>query len=216
MNYICLQNVIEPVSCHILEELYCLNKFLKDLNSSSTHHPAAMFESPLISTLPLYACIWLFSTSTTFRHNVQPGHYSRMCFHPLGIYSMSFWSFLTLYNPYWHSSMFYAIFNVCLLISDLSLHWWTIYAFPILLYTYSMCFWPFPTFYNLLLTLFIFAVIDILIFWLFIVLVACTITIGLEPDPYRLLVISEPSNTILTPPRLFLLTFYLPLPFCTE
>ena len=81
-------------------KLHCLNKFLKDLNSSFTHHAAAMSESPLISTLLLYVCIWSFSMRMTFRHNVQPGHYSRMCFHPLEIYTMSFQSFLTLYNPY--------------------------------------------------------------------------------------------------------------------
>jgi hypothetical protein len=31
--------------CHIPEELHCLNKFLKDLNSSFTHHPAVISES---------------------------------------------------------------------------------------------------------------------------------------------------------------------------
>jgi len=56
---------------------------------------------------------------TTFGHNVRPGHYSRMCFNPLGIYAMSFQSFLTSYNPYQHSLMFYTIFNVCLTLSNL-------------------------------------------------------------------------------------------------
>jgi hypothetical protein len=79
-----------------------------------------------------------------------------------------------------------------------------------------MCFWPFPTFSDLLLTLFIFAVINIPMFWLFIVMVDCAITIGSDSDPYGLLVISDPSDTISTSPRSFLLIFYLPLPLHTE
>ena len=76
-----------------------------------------------------------------------------------------------------------------------------------------MCFRPFPTFSDLLLTLFIFTLIYIPIFWLFIVMIDCTITIALDSGLYRLLVISDPSDAILTSLRLFLLIFYLPLPF---
>ena len=76
-----------------------------------------------------------------------------------------------------------------------------------------MCFRPFPTFSDLLLTLFIFTLIYIPIFWLFIAMVDCTITMASDSGPYRLLVISDPSDTILTSLRLFLLIFYLPLPF---
>jgi hypothetical protein len=79
-----------------------------------------------------------------------------------------------------------------------------------------MCFQPFPTFSDLLLTLFIFAVIDIPMFWLFIVMVDCAITIGSDSDPYGLLVISDPSDAISTSPRSFLLIIYLPLPLHTE
>src|SRR5712672_132191 len=56
-------------------------------------------------------------------------------------------------------------------------------------------------------TLFIFGDIDIPMFRLFIVLADCTITIGLDFDPYGLLVVSNPSDAILTSPRLFLLIF---------
>src|ERR1700683_970869 len=42
-----------------------------------------------------------------------------------------------------------------------------------------------------------------------------TIAIGSDFDPYGLLVISNPSDTIATSPRLFLLMFYLPLSFYT-
>jgi hypothetical protein len=74
----------------------------------------------------------------------------------------------------------------------------------------------FPTFCDLLLTLFISALIDIPMFWLFIVMVDCAITIGLDADPYGLLVISDPSDVILTSLRSFLLIFYLPLPLHRE
>src|ERR1700735_1721950 len=74
----------------------------------------------------------------------------------------------------------------------------------------------FPTLSDLLLTLFIFTVIDIPMFWLFIVSVDRIIAIGSDFDPYGLLVISDSSDAISTSPRLFLLIFYLPLPFYTE
>ena len=70
--------------------------------------------------------------------------------------------------------------------------------------------------FRLLLTLFIFTVIDIPMFWLFIVSVDHIIAIGSDFDPYGLLVISDSSDAISTSPRLFLLIFYLPLPFYTE
>ena len=79
-----------------------------------------------------------------------------------------------------------------------------------------MAFQPFPTLSDFLLTLFIFTVIDIPMFWLFIVSVDRIIAIGLDFDPYGLLVISDPSDAISTSPRLFLLIFYLPLPFYTK
>src|ERR1700729_4377679 len=71
----------------------------------------------------------------------------------------------------------------------------------------------FPTLSDFLLTLFIFTVIDIPMFRLFIASVDRTIAIGSDFDPYGLLVISDPSDAILTSPRLFLLIFYLPFPF---
>src|ERR1700685_3127097 len=64
--------------------------------------------------------------------------------------------------------------------------------------------------------LFIFTVINIPMFGLFIVSVDRTIAIGLDFDPYGLLVISDPSDTISTSLRLFLLIFYLPLSFYIE
>jgi hypothetical protein len=65
----------------------------------------------------------------------------------------------------------------------------------------------FQTFSDFISILFIFADIDIPMFQLFIVSADCTITIGLDSDPYGLLVVSDPSNTILTSPRLSLLIF---------
>src|ERR1700733_14806140 len=79
-----------------------------------------------------------------------------------------------------------------------------------------MAFQPFPTLSDLLLTLFIFTVINIPMFWLFIVSVDRTIAIGSDFDPYGLLVISDPSDALSTSLRLFLLIFYLPLPFYIE
>ena len=79
-----------------------------------------------------------------------------------------------------------------------------------------MAFQPFPTLSDFLLTLFIFTVIDIPMFWLFIVSVDRIIAIGSDFDPYGLLVISDSSDAISTSPRLFLLILYLPLPFYTE
>src|ERR1700721_1618162 len=67
----------------------------------------------------------------------------------------------------------------------------------------------FPTLSDLLLTLFIFTVIDIPMFRLFIVSVDRTIAIGSDFDPYRLLVISNSSDAISTSPRLFF-TYILP------
>src|ERR1700735_4598119 len=66
----------------------------------------------------------------------------------------------------------------------------------------------FPTLYDFLLTLFIFTVINIPMFCLFIVSVDRTIAIGSNFDPYGLLVISDPSNAILTSE--FIFTYILP------
>jgi hypothetical protein len=47
-------------------------------------------------------------------------------------------------------------------------------------------------------------------------MVDCAITIASDSDPYGLLVISNPSDAILTSLRSLLLIFYLPLPLHTE
>src|ERR1700733_11996063 len=47
-------------------------------------------------------------------------------------------------------------------------------------------------------------------------MVDCVITIASDSDPYGLLVISDPSDAILTSLRSFLLIFHLPLPLHTE
>src|SRR6266446_4121427 len=65
----------------------------------------------------------------------------------------------------------------------------------------------FQTFSDFVSISFIFGDINILMFQLFIVLADCTITIGLDSDPYGLLVVSDTSDTISTSPRLFLLIF---------
>jgi len=65
----------------------------------------------------------------------------------------------------------------------------------------------FQTFSDFVSTLFIFADINTPMFQLFIVLADCTIAIGSDSNPYGLLVVSDPSDAILTSPRLFLLIF---------
>src|SRR5882672_10109508 len=87
----------------------------------------------MMSTLPLYTCISTFSMiyniCATFSSIIRLGQYCRTCFEPLAIYTMSFRPFPTISDVL---RCFYGISDVCLLISDLSLHRWTIYAFPIL------------------------------------------------------------------------------------
>jgi len=87
----------------------------------------------LMSTLSLYTHILLFSMiyniCATFGSIIRLGQYCRMCFEPLAIYAMSFRPFPTIFNVF---RCFYGISDVCSLISDLSLHQLTIYAFPIL------------------------------------------------------------------------------------
>ena len=53
-------------------------------------------------------------------------------------------------------------------------------------------------------------------FWLLIGFTNSDVTIPSDSDPYGLLVISEPSDAISTPPMLPLLIPYLPLPFIRE
>src|SRR5882724_303301 len=87
----------------------------------------------VMSTLPLYTHISSFSMISnihaTFGSIIRLGKCCRMCFEPLAIYAMSFRPFPTISDVL---QCFYGISDVCLLISDLSLHRWTIYAFPIL------------------------------------------------------------------------------------
>ena len=87
----------------------------------------------MMSTLPLYTRIssfsMIFDIHATFGSIIRLGQCCRMCFKPLAIYPMSFRPFPTIFNDF---RCFYGISDVCSLISDLSLHRWTIYAFPIL------------------------------------------------------------------------------------
>ena len=87
----------------------------------------------VMSTLSLYTCISSFSMISnihaTFGSIIRLGQCCRMCFEPLAIYAVSFQPFPTISDVL---QCFYGISNVCLVISDLSLHRWTIYAFPIL------------------------------------------------------------------------------------
>ena len=89
--------------------------------------------SPLMSTLPLYTRIssfsMIFNIRATFGSIIRLGHCCRMCFESLAIYAMSFRPFPTIFDDF---QCFYGLSDVCSLISDLSLHRWTIYAFPIL------------------------------------------------------------------------------------
>jgi hypothetical protein len=76
-----------------------------------------------------------------------------------------------------------------------------------------MCFWPCPTFSCLYLSLHLLMFRCFGYFWLLIGFTDSDVTIPLDSDPYGLLVISEPSDTISTPLMLLLLIPYLPLPF---
>ena len=101
---------------------------------ANTGEPAGLpSQHALMSTLLLYTCISSFlmisNIHTNFGSIIQLRQYCRMCFEPLVIYVMSFRPFLTISNDFW---WFCWISDVCSLISDLSLHQWTIYAFPIL------------------------------------------------------------------------------------
>src|SRR6266481_992202 len=77
----------------------------------------------LMSTLPLYTHISSFSMiyniRATFGSIIRLGQCCRMCFEPLAIYTMSFRPFPTISDDL---QCFYGISDVCLLISDLSLH----------------------------------------------------------------------------------------------
>jgi hypothetical protein len=102
----------------------------------------------------------------TFGHNLWPRHYTRMYSKPLDIHVMSFWSFLTLHNPYWHFLMFLCYF-------------WCLLAYIGLIYTsMDYLYIPqtieylcnvFPTLSNLFQSLFIFTLIDVPMFWLFLI-----------------------------------------------
>ena len=99
-----------------------------------THSPSCTWmSSPVMSTLLLYTHIssfsMIFNIRATFGSIIRLGQYCRMCFEPLAIYPMSFRPFPTIFDDF---RCFYRISDVCSLISDLSLHRWTIYAFPIL------------------------------------------------------------------------------------
>src|SRR6266436_7944863 len=82
----------------------------------------------VMSMLPLYTHIssfsMIFNIRATFGSIIRLGQCFRMCFEPLAIYTMSFRPFPTIFNDF---RCFYGISDVCSLISDLSLHRWTIY-----------------------------------------------------------------------------------------
>ena len=171
----------------------------------------------LISTLLLWACISTFpiicDIHTTFGHNVQPRHCSRMCSESLGIHTMSFRSFPTSHDPYQHFLMFLCYF-------------WSLLAYIGLIST-SMDYLciphtivylsdVFPTLSDLLQSLFIFALINVPMFWLFLIVdrfhwLWCYYMFGLQ----SLQTIGHiwTSNTILTHLMLLLLILHLPLPF---
>jgi hypothetical protein len=76
-----------------------------------------------------------------------------------------------------------------------------------------MCFRPCPTFSSLYLSSHLSMFWCFGYLWLLIGFTDSDVTIPSDSDPYRLLVISEPSDAISTPPMLPLLIHYLPLPF---
>ena len=139
----------------------------------------------------------------TFGSTIQLGQYCRMCFEPLAIYAMSFWPFPTI-SEFRCFTMFLWNFR-CLLT-----YIWLIATsmeYLCIPHTIVYLFNVFQTFSDFVSILFIFADINIPMFWLFIVLADCTITIGSDSDTYGLLAVSDPSDTISTSPRLFLLIF---------
>jgi len=152
----------------------------------------------MMSTLLLYMRISLFSIIynilTTFSSTIQFRQYCRMCFEPLQIYTMSFWPFLTISNDLWCLHAY--IWLIAPSMDYLCIPHTIVYLFNV-----------FQTLSDFVSTLFIFADINIPMFQLFIVLADCNITIGSDSDPYRLLVVSDPSDAISTSPMLFLLIF---------
>jgi hypothetical protein len=129
-----------------------------------------MVHKPLISTLPLQARISTFliisDIHATFGHNVSPRHCPMMYSEPLGIYTMSFRSFLTSYDLFRHFSMFLCCFRpllACIGLVSTSMDYLCI---P---HTIAYLSDVFPTLSDLFQSLFIFALIDVPMFWLFLI-----------------------------------------------
>jgi hypothetical protein len=100
-----------------------------------------------------------------FGHNVRPRHYSRMYSEPLGIYTMSFRSFPTSYNLFRLFSMFLCYFESLLAYIGLVSTSMDYLYIPHIVYLSDV----FPTFSDLSQSLFIFALIDVPMFWLFLI-----------------------------------------------
>ena len=154
----------------------------------------------------------IFDICAIFGHNVRPGDHSRMCFEPIASYTMSFRSFRTSFRPFSTFSMFLYYFR-----GFLAYIWLiaTLKDYLCIPHTIVYLYDVFPTLSDLLQSLFIFALINVPMFWLFWWLIGftdCDVTICSDSNPYWLLVISKPPDAISTPPMFLLLILYPPLP----
>ena len=164
----------------------------------------AMISTPLLST-----CISTFpiicDIHVTFGHNVRPRHCSRMYFEPLGNYAMSFRSFLTSYNLFRHFSTFLCYFQSLLAYIGLVSTLMDYLCIPHAIVYLSDVF---LTFSDLSQSLFFFTLINVPMFWLFLIVdrfhwFQCYYTFGL----WSLQIISyirtlrrhfDPSDVIIT------------------
>ena len=89
-----------------------------------------------------------------------------MCSEPLGIYVMSFWSFPTSHNLFQHFLMFLCYFGFFLAHTRLIS---TLMDYLCIPHTIIYLSDVFTTFSDLFLSLFIFALIDVPMFWLFLI-----------------------------------------------
>ena len=114
-----------------------------------------------ISTFPIISDV-----HTTFGHNVRPRHCSMMYSEPLGICTVSFWSFPTSCDLFRHFSMFLCYFQSLLAYIRLVSTSMDYLCIP---HTIVYLSDVFPTLSDLSQSLFIFTLIDVPMFWLFLI-----------------------------------------------
>ena len=169
---------------------------------SSWFHGAQMM---VISTLSLYACIPSFLIFTWPLDTIHNSDLILGCL-------LTPWEVTQCHSN--HFRPFWCFWYVFIHFQCLLAYIWHITTLTnylcvlhIIVYIFDM----FLTLPNLLLSLFIFTVIDVAMFQLFIVLADCASSIGLDFDTNGLSVISDISDAILTSLRSSLLIYHLAL-----